>query len=79
MSATLVETLDVPICTTESKSSSVRSEASRANGRRSHGPTSPECKDRGRCNGCKEGLTGKGVVLPPAAESTWWSPEPPVS
>ncbi len=47
--------------------SPARAEASRANGRKSRGPTSPEGKARSRKNGCKEGLTGAGVVLPPAA------------
>src|SRR3954454_2238277 len=67
MPATLVETLDIPICSTEGQPSSARAEASRANGRRSRGPVTPEGKERSRCNGCKDGLTGKGVVLPPAA------------
>jgi len=44
-----------------------RAEASRANGRRSHGPTSLEGKECSRRNGCKEGLTGAGIVLPPDA------------
>ncbi len=44
-----------------------RAEASRANGRLSHGPTSLEGKARSRRNGCKEGLTGAGIVLPPDA------------
>ena len=44
-----------------------RAVASRANGRLSHGPTSPEGKERSRRNGCKDGLTGAGIVLPPAA------------
>ena len=47
--------------------STARAEASRANGRLSRGPTSPEGKERSRRNGCKDGLTGKGVVLPPDA------------
>jgi hypothetical protein len=67
MSATTVETLDISICTEESKSSSARAEASRANGRLSRGPTTPEGKARSRGNGCKDGLTGKGIVLPPDA------------
>ena len=67
MSATLVEPLDITICTVPSQPSSARAEASRANGRRSRGPTSPEGKERSRRNGCKDGLTGKGVVLPPDA------------
>jgi hypothetical protein len=67
MSATIVETLDLSICTTEGQSSPARAEASRANGRRSHGPVSPEGKACSRRNGCKDGLTGKGIVLPEAA------------
>src|SRR3954454_2757651 len=67
MPATLVETLDIPICSTEGQPSPARAEASRANGRRSRGPTTPEGKERSRRNGCKDGLTGKGVVLPPDA------------
>src|SRR4051812_19786653 len=39
MSATLVETLDIPICSTENKLSPARAEASQANGRLSRGPT----------------------------------------
>jgi hypothetical protein len=69
MSATLVETLDISICTTESKSNSARAEASRINGRLSKGPVSEEGKERSRRNGCKDGLTGKGIVLPPDAEA----------
>ena len=67
MSATLVEPLDISICTVPSQPSTARAEASRANGRRSHGPISPEGKERSRRNGCKDGLTGKGIVLPPDA------------
>src|SRR3954454_7274112 len=67
MPATLVETLDIPICSTEGQPSSARAEASRANGRRSRGPVTPEGKEKSRRNGCKDGLTGKGVVLPEAA------------
>jgi hypothetical protein len=67
MSATTVETLDISICSTENKTSAARAEASRANGRLSRGPTTPEGKDRSRRNGCKDGLTGKGIVLPPDA------------
>src|SRR3954468_23834931 len=63
MSATLVETLDISICATKSETSPARAEASRANGRHSHGPTTPEGKERSRRNGCKDGLTGAGVVL----------------
>jgi hypothetical protein len=66
MSATLVETLDISICSTETKSSPARAEASRANGRLSKGPVSEEGKAQSRRNGCKDGLTGKGVVLPEA-------------
>jgi hypothetical protein len=67
MSATLVEPLDISICTAQHESGSARAEASRANGRLSRGPSSPEGKDRSRRNGCKDGLTGKGIVLPQAA------------
>src|SRR5262249_46377432 len=57
------------ICSTESKSSPARAEASRANGRLSQGPITPEGKERSRRNGCKDGLTGKGLVLPLDAEA----------
>ena len=57
------------VITTGSISSIVRAEASRANGRLSHGPTTPEGKERSRRNGCKDGLTGAGIVLPPEAEA----------
>jgi hypothetical protein len=67
MSATTVETLDISICSTEIKNSSARAEASRANGRLSKGPVSEEGKAISRRNGCKDGLTGKGIVLPEAA------------
>jgi hypothetical protein len=67
MSATTVETLDVSICSTETNFSPARAEASRANGRLSRGPVSEEGKAISRCNGCKGGLTGKGLVLPEAA------------
>ena len=40
--------------------------ASRANGARSHGPVTPEGRDRCRRNALKRGPTGLGVVLPPA-------------
>ena len=69
MSATTVETLDISICPTEGQPSPARAEASRANGRLSRGPVTPEGKERSRGNGCKDGLTGKGVVLPPDAEA----------
>ena len=62
--------LDVPIQANtngQTSSSSARAEASRQNGRLSHGPVTPEGKERSRQNGCKDGLTGKGIVLPPAA------------
>jgi hypothetical protein len=64
MSATIVETLDISICSTEGQSSPARAEASRANGRLSRGPVTPEGKARSSRNGCKDGLTGKGIVLP---------------
>src|SRR4051794_28791292 len=67
MSATLVESLDISICKPQSQPGTARVEASRANGRRPRGPTSPDGKERRRRNGCKEGLTGKGVVRPPDA------------
>src|SRR5262249_44395061 len=67
MSATIVETLDLTVCTTESKSSPARAQASRANGRRSQGPITPEGKANSRRTGCRDGLTGKGIVLPEAA------------
>jgi hypothetical protein len=55
------------ITTTKTNPGTTRAEASRANGRLSRGPTSPEGKERSRRNGCKDGLTGAGIVLPPAA------------
>ena len=66
MFAALAEPVDA-ITTTSSGPSNARAEASRANGRLSHGPTSLEGKARSRQNGCKEGLTGAGIVLPPDA------------
>jgi hypothetical protein len=66
MSAALAEPT-VAITTTKSHPSTARAEASRANGRLSHGPRSPEGKARSRRNGCKDGLTGAGIVLPPDA------------
>jgi hypothetical protein len=66
MSAALAEPLHVNT-STNSTPSAARAEASRANGRRSRGPTTPEGKERSRRNGCKEGLTGAGTVLPQAA------------
>ena len=72
MSVALAEPLDA--ATTGDANPSIhanqgtaRAEASRANGRLSHGPTTPEGKARSRQNGCKDGLTGAGTVLPPAA------------
>jgi hypothetical protein len=66
MTAALAEPLDA-ITTNPAGSTTARAEASRANGRLSHGPISPEGKARSRRNGCKDGLTGAGIVLPPAA------------
>ncbi len=66
MSAALAEPADAVLKTTICPSTA-RSEASRANGRLSHGPVSPEGKSRSRQNGCKDGLIGAGVVLPPDA------------
>jgi hypothetical protein len=65
MSAALAEPIHA-ITTTNSNPSTARAEASRANGRLSHGPITPEGKARSRRNGCKDGLTGAGVILPPA-------------
>ena len=67
MSAALAEPIDA-ITRTIICPSNARVEASKANGRLSHGPTSLEGKARSRRNGCKEGLTGAGIVLPPDAE-----------
>src|SRR4051812_12382699 len=67
MSAAPAESLHVTT-TNGPNPSTVRAEASRANGRLSRGPTSPEGKARSRQNGCKDGLTGAGIVLPPDAE-----------
>ena len=69
MIAGLAEPIDAVTTTNTTSPSTARAEASRANGRRSRGPTSPEGKERSRRNGCKEGLTGKGIVLPPDAEA----------
>jgi hypothetical protein len=66
MIAALAEPMDAATTTADGPGTA-RVEASRANGRRSRGPTSPEGKDRSRRNGCKDGLTGKGTVLPPDA------------
>ncbi len=66
MFAALAEPIDA-VTTTNTGPSTARAEASRANGRLSRGPTSPEGKDRSRRNGCKDGLTGAGIVLPPDA------------
>ena len=68
MSAALAEFIDV-ITPTNAIPSTARAEASRANGRLSRGPASPEGKARSRRNGCKDGLTGAGIVLPSAAEA----------
>jgi hypothetical protein len=72
MSPALAEPLDAVATahadfTTHVRPSTARAEASRANGRLSRGPITPEGKARSRRNGCKDGLTGAGVVLPPAA------------
>jgi hypothetical protein len=66
MATALPEPIDVSTMT-HIHTSAARSDASRANGRHSRGPTSPEGKARSRRNGCKDGLTGTGIVLPPAA------------
>jgi len=66
MFAALAEPIDA-ITTTTIGPSTARAEASRANGRLSRGPTSLEGKARSRRNGCKDGLTGAGIVLPPDA------------
>ncbi len=66
MLVALAEPIDA-ITTQTTGPSTARGEASRANGRLSHGPTSLEGKARSRRNGCKEGLTGAGIVLPPDA------------
>ncbi len=66
MIAALAEPIDA-ITTAPTGHNTARAEASRANGRRSHGPTTAEGKERSRRNGCKEGLTGAGTVLPPNA------------
>src|SRR3974377_2478732 len=69
MIAVLAEPIDAVTTTTSTGPSTARGEASRINGRRSKGPVSPEGKARSRRNGCKEGLTGAGIVLPPEAEA----------
>jgi hypothetical protein len=66
MAAALAEPLDA-MTTTNTKTRTTRAEASRANGRLSKGPISAEGKERSRRNGCKDGLTGAGIVLPPDA------------
>ena len=62
-----VKTTSTGPSTTRAEARSARAEASRNNGRKSHGPTSPDGKARSRQNGCKEGLTVAGIVLPPDA------------
>jgi hypothetical protein len=69
MLAALAEPLDA-VTSNQTNPSTARAEASRANGKLSRGPTSVEGKERSRRNGCKEGLTGKGIVLPPDAGSS---------
>src|SRR5262245_33996403 len=49
-------------------SSQARIEANRRNAALSSGPKSPEGKAASRKNALKDGLTGKGVVLPPELE-----------
>ena len=46
-----------------------KAEASRANGRKSQGPTSAEGKSRVRMNALKSGLFARGTVIPSAGES----------
>jgi hypothetical protein len=43
--------------------------ANRANAQKSRGPTTNEGKLASRCNALKHGLSGEGVVLPPAEEA----------
>ncbi|MFO0891210.1 MAG: hypothetical protein U0790_18960 [Isosphaeraceae bacterium] len=65
------------VCTSRNTTlSTARAEASRANGRLSRGPVSAEGKARSRRNGCRDGLTGAGIVLPPEAEEEVQRREP---
>ena len=68
MSAAVAEPPDAINTIANSIPSNARKEASRANGALSRGPSSPEGKARSRRNGCKDGLTGAGIVLPADAE-----------
>ena len=69
MTAALAEPADLITKTTAGPNTSTaqHAEASRANSRPSRGPVAAEGKERSRRNGCKDGLTGKGIVLPPDA------------
>ena len=71
MLAALAETMDAGTTTTTTTAPRVRApHGPRPAGPTaglSHGPTTVEGKERSRRNGCKEGLTGKGIVLPPDA------------